>query len=128
MINKFSILIPVLLIISCTQGSKKALETDNSALSPVEKGRTLVLSRNCTSCHSIDGSRLVGPSFKGIFGTDVKLADGKTVKIDESYLRESIESPLVKIVEGYAPSMPAYKGSITDEEIASIIEYIKSLR
>ncbi len=96
-----------------------------------DKGKALVATKACTACHSSDGSTLVGPSYKGIYGTDVKVVEGgqtKTVKIDDNYLRESIEYPLAKVVEGYPPSMPAFKGQLSEEEIASIIEYIKSLK
>jgi cytochrome c oxidase subunit 2 len=97
-------------------------------LSLAEKGKALTTSKGCVACHSSDGTKLVGPSYKGIFDTDVKLADGKTVKIDENYIRESIENPTAKVVEGYPPSMPPYKGLLTEEEIMAITEYIKSLK
>ena len=70
----------------------------------------------------------MGPSYKGIYGENVKLADGSTVKVDDNYIRESIENPQAKIVEGFPPSMPVYKGLVTEEEIISITEYIKSLK
>lgn len=97
-------------------------------ISLAEKGKALTTAKGCVACHSSDGSKLVGPSYKGIFGTDVKLADGSTVKIDENYIRESIENPTAKVVEGYPPSMPPYKGLLNEEEIMAITEYIKSLK
>jgi cytochrome c oxidase subunit 2 len=56
------------------------------------------------------------------------LAYGKTVNVDENYIRESIENPTAKVVAGYPPSMPPYKGLLTEEEIMAITEYIKSLK
>jgi len=103
-------------------------------LSLAEKGKELTSSKGCIACHSADGTQLVGPSYKGIYGTDVKVMDnsngGKmvTVKIDDNYLRESIENSQAKVVVGYPPSMPPYKGLVNEEEIAAIIEYIKSLK
>jgi cytochrome c oxidase subunit 2 len=97
-------------------------------LSLAEKGKGLTVSKGCVACHSADGSKLVGPSYKGIFGHEVKLADGSTVTVDENYIRESIENPTAKVVEGFAPSMPPYKGLVTEEEITNIVEYIKSLK
>jgi cytochrome c oxidase subunit 2 len=97
-------------------------------LSLADKGKALLTAKGCVACHSTDGSKLVGPSYKGIFGHDVKLADGSTVKVDENYIRESIETPTAKIVEGYPPSMPPYKGLLTEEEITNVIEYIKSIK
>jgi cytochrome c oxidase subunit 2 len=101
---------------------------DPGKMSLAEKGKGLVQAKGCTACHSADGTKLVGPSYKGIYGEDVKLADGSTVKIDDQYLRVSIENPTAQVVEGYAPSMPPYKGLVTEEELISIIEYIKSLK
>jgi cytochrome c oxidase subunit 2 len=100
-------------------------------LSLADKGKALVSAKGCVACHTADGSKLVGPSYKGIYGTDVKVvADGKTitVKVDDNYIRESVEYPQAKIVEGFPPSMPSYKGLVNEEELAAIIEYIKSLK
>lgn len=100
-------------------------------LSLADKGKALLTAKGCVACHSVDGSKLVGPSYKGIYGTDVKVvADGKTitVKVDDNYIKESIEAPQAKIVEGYPPAMPIYKGLVDEQEIASIIEYIKTLK
>ena len=100
-------------------------------LSLADKGKALLSAKGCVACHTSDGSKLVGPSYKGIYGSDVKVvADGKTitVKVDDNYIRESIENPQAKVVEGYPPSMPTYKGLVSEEEIASIIEYIKSVK
>lgn len=97
-------------------------------VSLAEKGKALAQSKGCVACHSDDGSAKVGPSYKGIFGHDVELADGSKVKVDENYLRESIENPTAKIVKGFAPSMPTFKGLLKEEELGAIISYIKSLR
>ncbi len=100
-------------------------------MSLAEKGKALVAAKGCLACHTADGSKLVGPSYKGIYGSEVKVTEnGKaiTVKVDDNYIRESIENPTAKIVEGFPPSMPPYKGLVSEEELASIIEYIKSLK
>lgn len=96
--------------------------------SPVELGAKMYDERGCKTCHSTDGSTLVGPSWKGIWGTDRRFADGSTGKVDENYIAESINNPSGKIVEGFAPSMPTYQGQLTDEQINGIVEYIKSLK
>ena len=109
----------------------KTAESAQSAgkeLSLAEKGKALVAAKGCIACHSADGTRLTGPSYKGIYGTEVKLTNGSTVKVDDAYIRESIEDPMAKIVESYPPSMPVYKGMVSDAEISAITEYIKSLK
>jgi cytochrome c oxidase subunit 2 len=81
----------------------------------------------CFTCHTIDGSTLVGPSWKGLYGHDVKLDDGSTVKADDDYIHESILEPNAKIVEGFPAAMPSFDGILDDTQIANIIAYIKTL-
>ena len=96
-------------------------------MTPVEQGAILVTERGCTSCHSVDGSPLVGPSWLGIYGTERSLEDGSTVVADEDYVLRSIMEPGSQIVAGYPDIMsPAYN-SLSDEELTAIVEYIKSL-
>ncbi|MCS6906896.1 MAG: cytochrome c oxidase subunit II [Anaerolineales bacterium] len=96
---------------------------------PVERGRKWANQYGCLSCHSLDGSKLVGPTWLGLFGSEVKLADGRTVIADESYIIESIRNPGAAIVEGYPNIMPASLGQdLSDERIQDIIAFIKTLR
>ena len=94
-------------------------------LPPAEAGAQLVQSNACMTCHSTDGSRMVGPTFKGLFGKTEELADGSTVKVDENYLRRSILEPNAEVVKGYQKVMPTYQGQLDDQEIDAIIAYIK---
>ena len=77
----------------------------------------------CITCHGTGR----GPSLNGIYGKPVKLTDGKTVVADDAYLRESVLYPSAKIVEGYTPIMPTFKGQVTEEQLLQLIAYIKSL-
>jgi len=97
-------------------------------LSPVEAGQILYQRQGCAQCHSIDGSAKVGPTFLGLFESQVKLADGSTVTADENYLRESILVPDAKVVAGFRPQMPPYQGLLDEDKIAALIEFIKSLK
>lgn len=94
---------------------------------PAAYGAKLYERRGCKSCHSIDGSRLVGPSYKGGFGTMRDLVGGKKVKFDENYVRESILDPKAKVAASFQPVMPSYKGQLSDDDIYSLVEFIKSL-
>lgn len=78
----------------------------------------------CKSCHSLDGSKLVGPSFKGIWGRQTALADGTTVTVDENYVRNSIVNPSSQIVSGYPDQMPPM-GYLKDRDIEGIIAFLK---
>jgi cytochrome c oxidase subunit 2 len=97
---------------------------------PIERGKTFVEANGCASCHSADGSRLVGPSFKGLYGSEVELVDGTKVSADASYLQKSILEPNAQIVKGYAPNvMPGDFGYVlTADQVNDIIEYVKTLK
>lgn len=96
--------------------------------SPVALGGDLYKSRGCAQCHSLDGSRGIGPTFKGLWGKTEHLEGGATVLVDENYIHESIIEPMAKIVAGYAPVMPTFKGKLKDREIHGLVEYIKTLK
>jgi cytochrome c oxidase subunit 2 len=98
------------------------------AKSSVDMGKDLYTNKGCNACHSIDGSVGVGPSFKALFGKSEPLQDGTTIEVDENYLRESILIPQTKMVQGYAPVMPSFKGILKDEEVDALVAYIKSLK
>lgn len=91
-------------------------------------GKRLYTAKGCSTCHSVDGSKLTGPSFKGIYGTPQPLTVGTNVNADDDYIRESILNPQAKIVAGYAPVMPSFQGIIKEKELQGLVEYIKSLK
>ncbi len=96
----------------------------------VAEGEKLMARYACSSCHSSDGSRIVGPTFKGLYGSTVTvLVDGKerTVRADDAYLERSIREPNAEIVKGYQPLMPG-QPNLSAEEIRAMIAYIRSLK
>lgn len=101
----------------------------------VEEGQRLYQMIGCMACHSTDGTTVgkVGPSWKGIFGSEREIAKGVKGKItaDEAYLRESIVDPGAKVVKGFEKfdaGMPIYAGILNDSQIDSLVLYIKSLK
>ena len=94
---------------------------------PVDYGETLYNQRGCKGCHSIDGSKRVGPSFQESFGNNRAFASGEAIVADENYIRESILYPKAKVVAGYQPVMPSYKGQLSDDDIYCLIEYLKTV-
>jgi cytochrome c oxidase subunit 2 len=92
-----------------------------------EVGQLLVVKR-CGGCHTVDGSANIGPTFKGVYEHEVPLADGRTIVADDDYIRESILTPRAKVVRGFEPVMPTFKGQLNDREITAIIEYLKELK
>ena len=98
-----------------------------SGQTPVEQGRDLFENKlGCASCHA-GGPTQRGAKLEGIFAKDVKLVGGQTVKVDDEYIRNSILNPSSQIVEGYQPIMPTFKGQVTEEQLVSLVAYIKSL-
>ncbi len=93
-----------------------------------EKGKELAEKSGCMACHSADGSGKIGPTWKGLFGSTVTFADGTSARADEQYVRDYILTPNVKIIKGYQPVMPSYKGMLKDDDITAIIAYIKTLK
>jgi cytochrome c oxidase subunit 2 len=92
-------------------------------------GPKLYQEKGCFACHSTDGSPRVGPTFKGLFGKKEEVSSGgkrETVVVDEAFIRKFISEPNLVHIEGYPPIMP--KISMTNEELAALVDYIKGLR
>ena len=100
---------------------------EEASQTPEGRGQALVVANGCAACHTINGAPGIGPTWFGLFGRTEELTDGSSVVADEEYIHESIEAPQAKIVAGFENQlMPAY--DFTDEQIADIIAYIKTLR
>ena len=103
---------------------------DPSKMNILKIGEHLFHQRNCIACHSLGGTTdgKPGPAMKGLFGRSVALNDGSSVTADDNYLYESIVNPSAKIVKGFSPIMPTFKGVLSEEEVNSLVAYIKSLK
>lgn len=93
---------------------------------PIEWGE-YVWRGKCASCHTIDGSTSVGPTWKNMFGYEKKIVDGPNVIADENYIRESILNPMAKLVEGFPQSMPTNFSTLRQQELDGLMAFIKSL-
>src|SRR5258706_15942478 len=93
----------------------------------VASGEELFVSKACNTCHRVD-STARAPMLWGLFGKTVVLHDGQTTVADETYIRESILNPAAKVVTGYQPIMPTYRGQVNEEEIIQLIRYIQSMK
>jgi cytochrome c oxidase subunit II len=82
----------------------------------------------CSTCHTVDGTKSKGPSWKGIWHKMEKLNNGTTVLVDEAYVRESMLYPQAKIVDGFEPIMPSFNNLLRDNQIKGLIAYIQSLQ
>ena len=90
-----------------------------------ERGERLYTANACQTCHSLDGTQLVGPSFAGLYGADRQFDDGSSAVADDDYISNSIMNPGDNIVEGYNNVMPPYN-YLSDGEIQSLVEFIKA--
>jgi cytochrome c oxidase subunit 2 len=100
----------------------KQLEGDDLAL----QGAKLFVAEGCSGCHA-ESSSVHAPKLAGLYGRAVQLSDGREVKADAAYIRDSILQPKRDIVAGYEPVMPSYTGLLDDGEIQSLTAYIRSL-
>jgi cytochrome c oxidase subunit II len=92
-------------------------------------GPALAAQFGCAGCHSVDGSAGVAPTWKGLYGSSVKLADGSTVTADSAYIDQSILEPDAKVVEGFKPGiMRSFSGKLSEQQIADIIAYVQTLK
>lgn len=106
---------------------EKYSKRDPNTTDPDQYGKTLYEQRGCKGCHSIDGSKRVGPSFSESFGNQRPFVTGQALVADENYLRESILYPKANVVAGYQPVMPSYKGQLSEDDIYCLVEYLKSV-
>ncbi|HEU4895893.1 MAG TPA: c-type cytochrome [Acidimicrobiia bacterium] len=87
-------------------------------------GEELAAEVGCLSCHQ-ETSTDVAPSLHGIWATDVELADGRTVTVDEEYVTRSIQEPGADIVAGYEAIMPVFP--LDPDEVDSLVDWVRSL-
>jgi len=103
------------------------LSSGGSGGSMAEQGERMFEQMGCSTCHLLDRQGRC-PNLRGVYGSHVQLAGGKSVLADDAYLRESILNPNAKIVAGYhADVMPSFQGQVSEEGILQLIVYIKSL-
>jgi len=106
--------------------SSEAAEISAEGLPSTEAGRRIMEAKGCLACHSLDGSPGVGPSFKGIWGQKVELADGTTRVVDAAFVKEKILNPEQNTVKGFPPVMP--KLGLTQEEIDQIENFLEDMK
>lgn len=98
-----------------------------STLTLAQQGEQTFKALGCNACHLNPNSAVKVPDITKTWGSNIKLADGRTVKGDEAYIRESILNPGTKIPVGYQNLMPPYQGQVSEEQLVQLIAYIKSL-
>lgn len=104
-----------------------------AAGSLVATGQAVAQRDGCVACHSVNGVAGVGPTWKGLAGSQVALDTGKSVLADDAYLSRSITDPDADVVKGYqkgvmASGVVGVKSDLTADNVAALVAYIKSLQ
>jgi cytochrome c oxidase subunit 2 len=94
----------------------------------VEYGKRVAMAQGCLKCHSLTGEPHIGPTWLDLYRRRETLETGETIIADEGYLTDSMIDPRAKIVKGYKPVMPTFRGKLTAPDAAALVEFIKSLR
>ena len=122
-------LLAVIAYIQSLSGQPGAAGAAAGGASPVERGKRLYEERGCDACHKVEpekgDDKGMGPTLHGLWGRTEKLAGGATVKVDEGYLRESIQKPGARLVAGYDDVMPP--GDLDQKDLEAMIAFIQSL-
>ena len=108
--------------------NQEAVSSPQTGSSLVEQGRQVAVRRACVACHTLDGQPHVGPTWAGLYESKVSLSDGREELADGAYLTKSMMEPNADVVAGYRPVMPTYLGILSEPEVASLVELIKSLK
>jgi cytochrome c oxidase subunit 2 len=123
-------------VVSREEFDKWYIDTTKVALlatgtGPGAEGEAIMKAQGCFACHSTDGSRIIGPSYLNIYGEQqTVIRDGKevTITVDEAYVHKAIYDPNSETVKGYPKNlMQSYAGVLSEDDVAKIIEYLKSL-
>jgi cytochrome c oxidase subunit II len=97
---------------------------------PDHPGLAILKANGCLTCHSLDGSKIVGPSFKGLYGSKkVVVTDQGEKQVDafDDYIKRSILEPNVEVVKGFNKGlMQSYKTTLTGEDLDKIVDYFRT--
>lgn len=106
--------------------ARAASSTSQDVDPAIAAGKKVFETKGCAACH-MQGASQIAPTLYGIYGTTQEMADASKILVDEAYLRTSILEPQAHIVKGFAAAMPSFKGVLTEEELAQVVAYIKSI-
>ena len=109
----------------CGADSPPSGTTATPLSAQAQQGRDVAQRSGCMNCHSTDGKPNTGPTWKGIWGSQVDFDNGRTATVDASYIRRAIQEPAADQLKGFASTMPKF--SLTDDEIAAVTAYIREL-
>ena len=89
------------------------------------RGQQISTDQGCIACHTMDGSKGVGPSWKDMWGRTETLENGSTITVDADYFRHSIKEPNAQVVQGYPNVMLRY--FLEDDQVDDLMAFVKSI-
>lgn len=111
-----------------TPGPGEAISGAESLGPLAAQGRIVATRMGCFQCHTVDGTPHIGPTWLGLYLREEPLASGGHIRADVAYLTESMMDPQAKLVAGFEPVMPSFQGRLSAADVASLVEFIQSLR
>ncbi len=128
----FVLVILVLLLAACGGGGGGAAPAPAAGGANVANGEKLFkqtvigAQAGCITCHSLDGSKLVGPTMKGLATRAASEVPGLSA---EEYIRQSILEPNAHVVKDYpAGVMQSYKNDLKEQELNDLVAYLLTLK
>ena len=119
------------IVVEQAEYDKWFAELEISSKIPEAEGLIVLRNTGCLACHSVDGTKLVGPTFKGLFGREISVFINKTETkktADEAYIANSVYNPDIEIAAGFNKGlMKSYTGVLKEEDLKKILDYIKTL-
>jgi protein SCO1/2 len=88
-------------------------------------GAALYQRLGCAGCHDQPGPPRLAPSLAGLLGRVVRLADGRSIQVDERYLRRSILDPAAEVTAGFSPNMPSYASLLLPGDVDQLVAYLR---
>lgn len=131
--RQLALVLVVVVLAACGGGGDKGGDSAAAPApgTPAAAGEQLVEQLGCLSCHTTNGKKGAGPTWKGVAGRQVKLTDGTTVTADGEYLTRAILDPSAQVVAGFPGGLMAATvkpGSVTPAQAAQIVAYLQTLR
>jgi mono/diheme cytochrome c family protein len=119
----FILALAMLLLAACGGGDGSQSEAVRAGREIYETGGDSRIP--CLTCHTLDGTTLVGPSFQGFPEHAGSRIPGMSA---EEYIHQSIVNPGAYVVEGFQNSMNSnYAEFLSEEDIDNLTAYIMSL-
>jgi len=124
-------LVVVLALVAACGGGGDTSGTGGGAAGNASNGEALfkqaLVGQNpgCATCHSVDGTQLVGPTLQGIAGRAASRVQGESA---EQYLHQSMVEPNAYVVEGYVEGvMQSYK-DLSEAQLNDLVAYLLTLK